>query len=330
MSRDPAAKPEPDDRPPPPPHPIVEAFRSATARTYLLVSGGGLLAAAAVAYLYLLSPFAAGALFVVGATGLFLRWTMSPVLFVIVTAYILFFPAGLPFIGGDTLPGVNQIPDGHFRVADLLFVGAALVHLIGLYRFYAAVHIGMPFDAPPAFVKPGVKATRRPTGGVSDPELWRLFARVAVFVVVGQLAWLLVNRLKFDFRLNFPLTTYRDAMEIVGGRGRDFFETSVVMNRALLTVGLFGLVGGGLWFVFWYWRLNRLNRDEARATLLDTEWTTQRRDLNRPEKWRGWQKQKLAGTLPKKGCGSYFLVFGLPAVLFVLFVIGVRCAGGFR
>lgn len=323
MSRAPDT-PEPDDRPPAEPHPVVEIFRNATARTYLLVSGGGLLAAAAVAYLFLLSPFAAAALFVVGATGLFLRWAVAPVLYVFVTAYILFFPAGLPFVGG-TLSGLNQIPDNHFKLADLLFVGASLVHLIGLYRYYAAAHIGLPFDAPKVFVKPGAKPTLRPPGGVPDSELWMLFARVAVFVLVGQAVWYAVNALKLDFLRNVPLTAYRDRMEMITGP-----QGLIVLNRALLSVLAFGGLAAVLWFVFWYWRLAGLNRDEARMTLLDAEWATQRRDLNRPEKWRGWQKQKLAGTLPKRGCGSYFLVLGLPAVLFALFVMVVWCAGGFR
>jgi hypothetical protein len=127
--------------------------------------------------------------------------------------------------------------------------------------------------------------------------------------------------LKLDFRRNFPIFLPTDRVIESG------FTT--VMNRSLLAVGFFVIVGFAVWFVSWYWRLASMSRDEGRLTVIDTQWSEMRRDLNRPEAWRGKMKRKLTGTLPKKGCGTYFLVIGLPAMMILLFVIVIGCAGGF-
>jgi hypothetical protein len=307
----------------------MEAIRNPLARTYMLVSAGGLLAAVTVVYLFLYSMFGAVALLVIGLTGIVLRWTVAPGLFLFTATYLLFFPAGLPF-DSEFLTNRSEIPDHHFKFADVVFVTAALVHLIGLFRYFSAVLNGMPFEAPKTFVKPGVKPTVRAAEPVSDPELWMLFARAVVFVLIGQLVWLVVTELRLDFRRAFPITTYDHPLDRYHSGTSHFADTSPGLSRFLLSAGFFVSLAATLGFVFWYWRLARMNRDEARLMLVDGSWATHRRDLNRPEKWRGWMKQKLAGTLPKKGCGTYFLVLGLPGLLFLLFIIVIGCAGGFR
>lgn len=306
-------------------NPFVQMVRNPAARTYLLVSGGGLLVGVLGMFLLQNSVGGGVALLLAGVAGLALRWPAGPPLFVVALAYFLFFPLGLP-IGLTTF---SQIPTGYFQFADLIVTAAGLVHLIAAYRFHAVMRAGMPFDAPAVFVKPGAKPTVRPAVPVPDAELWFLFARVAVFVLAGQLLWLLVTKLKVDFTRDVPVRLHTDYLAEMGERvGPGEIPNS--LSRFLLTVAI--TVGGGfaLWFVMWYWRLATLNRDEGRAACLDQEWATARREYNRPEKWRGWMKHKLAGTLPRKGCGAWFLVVGVPLILFTLFAICLGCMGAFK
>lgn len=315
---EPAAKPSADN-------PFVEMIRNPAARTYLLVSAGGLVVAAAVLYLFFYSPFGAAVVFIMGAAGLALRWTIGPPGVVVAVAYSLFVPFGLPI----DFPRTSGVPESYFQFADLLLTAAVLVHLIGAYRFHTVMRAGMPFDAPPPFVKPGAKPTVRPAEPVRDPELWFLFARVGLFVLAGQMLWLFVTKLKVDFRKDVPLRWHNGFLEELGER----YEPGDLPNslsRFLLTASVMLAVSIGLWLVFWYWRLWTMNRDEAKAACLDQEWTTSRREYNRPEKWRGWMKQKMAGTLPKKGCGVWLLVVGLPLLLATLFVIVLGCMGAYR
>lgn len=306
-------------------NPFAVMIRNPAARTYLLVSGGGLLVS--VLGMFLLENSVGGgvALLLAGVAGLALRWSVGPPSFVVALSYFLFFPLGLPI---GTSP-YSQIPDHHFQFADLIVTAAGLVHLIAAYRFHAVMRAGMPFDAPAPFVKPGAKPTVRPAEPVRDAELWLLFARVAVFVLAGQLLWLCVTKLKVDFTQNFPVRLHTDYLAEMGERTGPS-EIPNGLSRFLLTAAV--MLGGGfaLWFVMWYWRLTTMNRDEARASCLDQEWATARREYNRPEKWRGWMKQKLAGTLPRKGCGAWFLVVGVPLILLSLLAICLGCMGAFK
>jgi hypothetical protein len=305
-------------------NPFVQMVRNPAARTYLLISAAGLLVAAAVEYLFFVSPVAAAVVLIFGSAGLALRWTLGPPVVVVSVVYFAFFPLGMP-LGTST---VNQIPDHRFNFADLLLTASALVYLIAAYRFLTVLRAGMPFDAPAAFVKPGAKPTVRPAAPVRDPELWLLFARVGGLVLAAQLLWLFVSLLKVDFRNPFPLRPFVSHLEQMGY----YPEGETLPNglsRFLLTAGVVLGAGFVIWFVFWYWRLAAMNRDEARAACLDMEWATNRREYNRPEKWRGRMKQKLTGTLPRKGCGAWFLVVGLPAVLVLLFLTALGCMGAF-
>ena len=325
MSSAPASPPPAAEPKKPSDFPFLDAMRNPAARTYALISAGGLLATATLLYLFYFSMFGAGAVLVIGACGLLFRWASAPVLFVVVSAYSLRFPLGLPFVDGG-VSGISLIPGSHFALADLLFVAAALIHLIGLYRYLSAAHAGLPFEAPPQYVKPGAKPTVRPAEPIPDPELWKLFARAAAFVVAGQVLWLLVTELKLDFRRDFPITVH-DSQQSRYGPGIWMLNW---LSRSLLTVLAFAVLGGLLAFVMWYWRLAGMSRDEGRVAVLDTRWAGLRRDVNRPEAWRGWVKKKAAGKLPKKGFGTYFLVFGVPMLMLLFAVVVIGCAGGFR
>lgn len=294
--------------------PFVEMIRNPAARTYLFISAGSLVVTAGVLLLLFNSTVAAAVLFILGAGGIALRWVVGPPAVVVTVVYFAFFPIGIP-IG---LPSVNLIPEHHFNFADLLLTAAALVHLIATYRFHSVMRAAMPFDAPAMFIKPGAKPTVREAEPVRDPELWFLFARVGGVVLVGQLFWLVVAKLKVDFRNPFPLRPFNSHLEQMGF-AVDAETLPNGLSRFLIAAG--GVLGVAffVWLVYWYWRLHAMNRDEARAACLDQQWTTNRREYNRPEKWRGWQKQKLAGTLPKVGClpwvWALLLVFGLPCLL---------------
>lgn len=311
--------------PKPADNPFVEMVRNPAARTYLLISAAGMLLASAVLYLLFASAVAAAVVFILGAAGLAMRWVIGPPAVVACVAYFAFFPLGLPY----DVPRVSQIPDHRFAFADLLLVAAAMVHVIAAYRFHSLMRAGMPFDAPAAFVKPGAKPTVRPPEPVRDPELWSLFARVGAFVLGGQLLWLFATKLKVEFRFSFPLRFMAGTME-ENGYPTEPESIPNGLSRFLITAAVFLAVSFVLWLVFWYWRLNAMNRDEARAACLDMEWTTARRELNRPEKWRGRVIEKLTGTKKKRGCGAWLLMIGLPVGLVVLFLVVLGCLGAFR
>jgi hypothetical protein len=305
-------------------NPFAEMIRNPAARTYLFVAAGALVVTCGVLLLLFNSTVAAAVVLILGLGGIALRWVVGPPAVVVTVVYFAFFPIGLP-IG---LASVNLIPDHYFNFADLLLTAAALVHLIATYRFHSILRAAMPFDAPAMFVKPGAKPTVRPAEPVRDPELWFLFARVGGVVLVGQLFWVVVSRLKLDFRNPFPLRRHFSQLEEMG-YAMDADSVPNGLSRFLIAAG--GVLGAAfvVWLVYWYWRLHAMNRDEAKAACLDQQWTTNRREYNRPEKWRGWQKQKLAGTLPKKGCGAWFLVAGLPVLVVLLCIILLGCAGAF-
>jgi hypothetical protein len=323
---DPAAKPTDGNKAD---NPFTEMIRNPTARTYLMLAAAGLLVACAVQFLFQQNGPAAAAVFIFGAAGLAMRWVIGPPAVVVVICYFSFFPGALPIqVSGNQV--VLRQSDPIFLFTDILLTASTLVYLISTYRFHAVMRAGMPFDAPASFVKPGVKPTVRPAAPVRDAELWYLFARVGAVVLIGRLLWLFATKLKLDFSTPIPLRFFANRTEESGiytPAAPDAIPNQ--LSRFLLVVGAVLSVVFVLWFVFWYWRLAVMSRDEARAVCLDTQWTTARREYNRPEKWRGWMKQKVAGTLPKKGCGAFLLVVGLPTLMIFIALVLLGCAGAF-
>ena len=132
--------------------------------------------------------------------------------------------------------------------------------------------------------------------------------------------------MKVDFRKDFPIGLQPNALSAAGA-GREYTDvpttTSNATSRFLLAVGFFAtsifLVGTALW----YWAKQRMNRDEAKAISLDAAWSGNRRFLNRPEAWRGWMKRKLAGTLPKSGCGGFFAAVFAPIGFLILLAVSL-------
>ena len=306
------------------PSPYRELVTNPAARTYLMLAGGGLLVAMLTMFL-VGSPIAAALLLVVGLCGLVLRWTAMPVVFVLLVSWLSFAPLGLPF----DAQWFSNIPGSHFRFLDFILVGASLVYLIGQYRLLSIVHIGMPFDAAKRFVKPGAKPTVRPAEPPGDRELWMLFARVGLAALAGQFLWFAITCFRVDFEAVPPLV-YRLPN---WGYRQDYDPLFIVdyLSRFLLALGFFLTVALAARFAFWYWGLLQLRRDQARLILVDTQWAEDRRELDRQEKWRGWQKSRLLGARRAKfGCGTVFLAVGLPAILLLLFFVVLCCSGGIR
>ena len=105
----------------------------------------------------------------------------------------------------------------------------------------------------------------------------------------------------------------RVRISALGKRG----ATENVLAAVGLTSGLF----------FWYWRLARLTRDEARMILLDAEWADNRRELNRQEKWRAWARNRKLKretrpppppAVPRSGCRTWLIFLGVVVGVAVL------------
>jgi hypothetical protein len=325
MSRD--TDDPPDTKPKAKPNPYREMIANPAARTYLMIAGGGLLVTILTMFL-IGSPIAAALLLVVGACGLVLRWTAMPPIFVLLVSYLSFAPLGIPF----EFSPFSDIPGSHFRFLDGVLIGSALVYLIGQYRFYSIVHVGMPFDANKFFVKPGAKPTVRPAEAPKDRELWLLFARVGLFVLAGQLLWIAFTYLRVDFHRVPPLTVVEpsDGYPRYNARVEEMTVPESA-SRFLLASAFFFTVAICARFAFWYWGLLLLGRDQARMIVVDMQWNEDRREMSRQEKWRGWQKGKILGKAREKfGCSGWFLAIGLPLILLFLFLIVLCCSGGFR
>ena len=81
-------------------------------------------------------------------------------------------------------------------------------------------------------------------------------------------------------------------------------------------------------FTFWFWRHHTLGREQAKMLLTDLQWAEHMREIDRQEKWRAWMVDKLNGTTkPRSGCGTLFMVVGLPAILLLVFWLLMMAAG---
>lgn len=316
------------------PNQYRELITNSAARIYLMIAGGGLLVSVLTMFL-IGSPIGAAILFLLGVCGLFLRWTMSPVMYVLFLGWFQFAPLGIPF---ESSP-FSLIPGSHFQFLDLILVGSSLVYLIGQFRLYSVVHIGMPFDANKLFVKHGAKPTVRPAEPIHDWEIWMLFTRVGIAVLAGQCFWIAITYFRVDFG-SVPPVVFAEPLETNSPKfdrvtreytEPDPFFVADYMSRFLLTFTIFLIVGLSARFAFWYWELLQLRRDQARLLIVDTLWSEDRREMNRQEKWRGYRVGKMLGKAREKfGCGGWFLLLGLPAILLLLFLAIICCGGGFR
>ena len=303
--------------------PFRELIRNPAARVYLAVAGGGLLMTVLILFQLFNSPLGASLVFVVGVLALMLRWTAMPVFIVVVTGYMVFYPFGVP----NDLPRVSQTPGSQFRIADMLLIGSLLTYLMAQYRLLSLIHAAVPFEAGGLYVRKRSKAAVRAPTPVSDGELVRLFLRVGVFTLVGQLLWYGVSLLEVDFRAIPPVTILEEDTPLSYVRqGRDAVPRWA--SRTLLAVGLFVALGVAVRLTFWFWRHGTLGREQAKLLLTDIRWAEHRREIDRQEKWRAWMVDRLNGTAkPTSGCGTAFMVVGLPAILLGLFWLLMMAVG---
>lgn len=258
----------------PPPAPADESYAARLldprVRGYLVT----LVAALAVVFVALFQRgqlLAAGFPVALAVPGLLLRWTAMPVVVVAAVCYLLVFPTGIPFDNA----AFATIRASYFEVTDLLFVAAVLCYLTAQYRLYGLTVRAVPGDWPAAGRPPAGPETRRPADAITGTELQWLFAGVGAAVLAGQLLWLALTQLDADFT-RFPPVTPTSHGVAPGP------------SRFVLFVAVFGGVAGAARLVFWYWRLHRLNADQARLVLIDTGWAEVRREAARQETWRAW------------------------------------------
>ncbi len=307
--------------------PFRELIRNPAARVYLAVAGGGLLMTVLIVFQLYFSAVGAALVFVLGLLGLLLRWTAMPVFLVAVIGYVTLAPLGVPlgFGKGTTLPS------SQFQLRDLLLLPTVLTYLMAQYRLLSVLHAAVPFEAGGLYIRKRAKAAVRAPTPVSDGELGRLFLRVGAFTLVGQLLWLGLTWFQVDFRAIPPVTLIPSDPNLNADSAYDFPDPMAVpfwLGRTLLAVGLFVALGVAVRLTFWFWRHSTLGREQAKVLLTDIQWAEHRREIDRQEKWRAWMVDKLNGTAkPASGCGTAFLVVGLPAILLGLFWLLMMAMG---
>jgi hypothetical protein len=263
----------------------VGMFRDPTARNYLFVGLAALLIVAAV--LFMRGGLAAALLpTLVAAFGLLARRTAMPGVFLVLVCYFAVFPFGIP----DLVHPFSDIPASHFRLMDLILVGAVLAYLAAQFRLLGLTFQGMPPDAPPGPRKKGDKPPRRPGSLVPPEEVGRMFAAVGACVLIGQIVWILISELRPEFRAFPPFRAAEPAAS------RSHYNDAEPLYRFLMLAFLLAVATVPAGLAFWYWRLTRLGPAESRMVLLDAGWREARRELNRQEKWRAWG---LARRRPK-------------------------------
>jgi hypothetical protein len=220
-----------------------------------------------------------------------LRWIAGPPILLVVIFYFQLFPFGIPDLGFEN---PFEVRETHFRVVDVILVLAVLVHLRSAYRLFGLVQQSMPSES--VFRRKGEHPTRRPTSHITPNEIAILIAVSGALVIIGQLAWWLVNALEFtpaddEFPLRWAdtadLSRYRRSNRVPG-------EFRPGANRFFIIVGalFFGLLLVRL--LFGYWKLRMMNAAEGAMVLTDTSWSESHRERVRVEKWRMWGLQKAA------------------------------------
>jgi hypothetical protein len=263
-------------------------FRHPAVRSYAYTALGAL--AMIFVVLFMNGSDIGGVLVVLlGAAGLVLRWTAAPVFVLVVVCYFQLFPFGFPEAGYENPLEVRQ---SHFRVVDAFLVMSVLVYLRSQYRLLGLLHQALPFEN--VIRRPGDEPTRRPAGHVEPGEIGWLLGVAGAIVVVGQLAWWLVNALELVANEDFPIRWAQERSLASYRLPRPPGEFTDGANRFFILVGLlfFGTLLGRL--VFGYWRLRTMNAAEGAMVLSDTSWRETHRERVRVEKWRIWGRQRAA------------------------------------
>lgn len=308
--------------------PFRELIRNRAALTYLMITATALLLVSLILFQLYFTIVGASLTFALGMLGMLLRSTAMPVFLVAVVCYTTFAPLGVPL---TTWRSPTMIPSGSFNLRDLLLLPVLLTYLLAQFRLFSVIHSAIPFEAGPRYVRKKAKPVIRPAKSIPDAELGRLFLRVGVFTILGQFLWLSLSELRVDFRAVPPLVVWEigpnQAPEIAYNQA-DPTTVPFWLSRTLMTAGVLIVLGLTIRFGFWLWRHLALNREQAKMLLQNVQWEEARREIDRQEKWRAWAVAKANGTLPaRSGCGTAFLLLGLPAILLVLFWLLMLAAG---
>ncbi|VTR94371.1 unnamed protein product [Gemmata massiliana] len=262
-------------------------FRDRAVRAYTFTTLGAL--AMIFMVMFMNGSDLGGVLVVVfGAAALVLRWTATPPFLLLIIAYFLVFPFGIPDLGSEN---PYEIRETHFRVADVVLVMAILVYLRAQYRVFGFVHQIVPFEN--VVRRKGDVPTRRPPGHIRSDEIAWLIGIAGAIVIVGQIVWWLVNSLDFVPMEDFPFR-WTDKSSLVSAYRRAPVpgEFRPGQNRFFLIIG--GMFFGTLLLrlAFGYWQLRTMNAAEGAMILTDTSWAESHRERVRVEKWRIWGRQR--------------------------------------
>ncbi|MCI0704338.1 MAG: hypothetical protein L0241_25040 [Planctomycetia bacterium] len=234
-----------------------------------------------------------GAVLVVllGCAGLVLRWVAAPVFLLLVLCYFQLFPFGFPEAG---YASVFLVRDTHFQVIDAILAMSVLVYLRSQYRIFGLVHQAVPFEN--VIRRKGEGPTRRPADHIAPGELGWMLGIAGAIVILGQLAWWLVNALEFTPTEAFPIHWIQEETNRTPTRreSKPPGEFNAGANRFFILIGglFFGTLVARL--VFGYWRLRMMNPTEGAMVLVDTSWAESHRERVRVEKWRIWGRQRAA------------------------------------
>jgi hypothetical protein len=259
---------------------LIQVVRDPGARNYLLIGCAALIVYCTVMFDRAgeMGSLVALALAIPGLT---VRWVISPILFLVLTTYLVYDPNFTELITrteGYGAWSMRRRP-AELELRDLVLAGSVLIYLMAQFRLLSLMHKSMPDDPSPRRKgQPEPKPPRRPLELVSNRELGVMLQLTPVYVLAGVLAW-------------FTLSQY----ESVAFVGRSWgIETPFA--RLILFLGPF--IGSGLLIgvYFRYVALRRMSRTEARLMLQDMFWRETRREHERIFRWRHWFKKHASNS----------------------------------
>ena len=255
----------------------------------------------------------------VGALGLVMRWTATPVIVLFMLTYVLVYPTGLP------LPSpVSDIPRSHFRLTDIMLAAAIGLYFASHYRMLSLRYQAVPLNdgqRHPQKTAPVV----RPSTNTFESELARLGVTLIIAIGAGQIVWYFVCQFAVDAWAFPPVRVIPESVR--GGPIPWPPEFSRPAHRLLLFAGGLAGLGSAVWFGMWYWRLSRLTRAEAEMCALDSGWRESRRELNRQAKWRAWttgHSVRPTAWRDFRDAFQWILWLILAGLLVTLAIVGLR------
>jgi len=269
---------------------LMALFRAPGTRTYLIIGFAALLI-----YFVLMtgrgSETGAMITLLVAVPGLLARWTISPVLVILLTTYQLIDPNFMGIVsvlerggaygrygaGGYSRSLGRGWDASAYFIEDALLAAALLAYIAAQYRLFSLVTRSMPDEPRPAPQgESDSTPVRRPAELVTEAELRVLLYTGLGCVAFGFVAWLVLQWGERGLSLSRSLIIYP------------------VLGRFLLFAWLLGvgaLVARG---VLGYLALRRMSPEEAQLILQDTFWQESRREQERIHHWINWLRRRRA------------------------------------